>query len=104
MALTDDETTAAWQAMRTVVDPELAIDIVAMGLVYDIREEDGEVVAEITLTTPGCPVADSLPAEAARALGAALPARRSRVQVVWEPQWTPEMIEPEAAQALGIKF
>lgn len=93
----------ARRALRTVLDPELGIDIVALGLIYDIREDDGRLVVEMTLTTPGCPVSQSLPQEAARALDLELPAEESRdaqVRVVWDPPWTPERMEPGAMDAL----
>ncbi|HEX2849967.1 MAG TPA: iron-sulfur cluster assembly protein [Acidimicrobiales bacterium] len=88
-------------ALRFVVDPELGLDIVELGLVYDIRVDDGVVVAEMTLTTPGCPVSESLPAEARAALAGAFQSP-VRVDVVWDPPWTPERISPAAAMALGF--
>jgi metal-sulfur cluster biosynthetic enzyme len=92
------------QALRGVVDPELGLDIVAMGLVYDIREEDGRLVVEMTLTTPGCPVSESLPDDAWSAAADALgPAGLVTldVRVVWDPPWTPELLSAEAKASLG---
>lgn len=92
-------------ALRTVYDPELGIDIVALGLVYDVRLEAGRVVVEMTLTTPGCPVSDSLPDEAAMVVADALGpggAAQVDVRVVWDPPWTPERMRPAAATALGF--
>jgi Iron-sulfur cluster assembly protein len=60
---------AAWEALRCVYDPELCLDVVSLGLVYEIREERGNVVVEMTLTTPGCPVSESLPIEARGGVG-----------------------------------
>ncbi|MCZ7526394.1 MAG: metal-sulfur cluster assembly factor [Acidimicrobiia bacterium] len=95
----------ARQALRTVYDPELGLDVVSMGLVYDLRLEDGRLVVEMTLTTPGCPVAESLPGQAARAVADALgpDAPEVDLRVVWDPPWTPERLEPEAAAALGFR-
>jgi metal-sulfur cluster biosynthetic enzyme len=104
MDMTDDNDPRidrAYAALRFVVDPELGLDIVELGLVYDVRIEDGVVVAEMTLTTPGCPVSESLPAEARAELVRAFEAP-VRLDVVWDPPWTPEMISPAAAMALGF--
>ncbi len=91
-------------ALREVYDPELGLDVVSLGLVYDVRVEDDRVVIEMTLTTPGCPVSESLPQQALAAAGDALAGSGLAVdlQVVWEPPWTPDMLEPEAAAMLGF--
>lgn len=94
---------AAWNALRNVYDPELAVDIVALGLVYGVREEGDEVVLEITLTTPGCPVAETIPADALAAVTEAVGSEMEvRVEIVWEPPWTPDRMEPDAAAKLGF--
>jgi metal-sulfur cluster biosynthetic enzyme len=92
----------ARNALRFVVDPELGLDIVDLGLVYDIRLEDDGLLVEMTLTTPGCPVSESLPAEACQTLESTLGVP-VRVVVVWDPPWTPERIDPGAAAALGLR-
>lgn len=94
-----------WDALRGVYDPEIGLDIVALGLVYDVRLEDDDIiVVDMTLTTAGCPVAESLPNEAADAVVAALAGESYQIQVrlVWDPPWTPERIDQEAAQAAGL--
>ena len=95
---------AVLHALGRVYDPELGLDVVSLGLVYDVREEDGRVVVEMTLTTPGCPVSDMLPAEAGQAVAAAVGplGLASEVQVVWDPPWTPERLSQEAAACLGF--
>jgi metal-sulfur cluster biosynthetic enzyme len=93
---------AARAALHGVVDPELALDIVDLGLVYAIREEGGGVAVEMTLTTPGCPVSESLPVDARRVLEEALGVP-VRVDVVWDPPCTPDCIAAEAAAALGLR-
>jgi metal-sulfur cluster biosynthetic enzyme len=95
---------AVLDALGCVYDPELGLDVVSLGLVYDVREEDGRVVVDMTLTTPGCPVSDMLPAEAGQAVAAAVGplGLASEVRVVWDPPWTPERLSPEAAACLGF--
>src|SRR3546814_20658792 len=86
------------------MDPELGLDIVGMGLVYDIREEGGRVVVDMTLTTPGCPVSETLPTQAWEAAGDVLgPAGFAEVDVnlVWDPPWTTERLTAEVADTLG---
>ncbi len=96
---------AAWQALRGVFDPELSVDVVSLGLVYDIRDEHGGVVVEMTLTTPGCPVSESLPDIARAAIHEAIgPGADVQVQVVWEPPWNPSMMDDTAASALGLRL
>lgn len=94
---------AAWEALAGVYDPELGLDVVSLGLVYDVRAEDGTVVVEMTLTTPGCPASESLPEMARAAIIDATDATVGvDVQVVWEPPWNPGMMNEAAASALGF--
>ena len=100
----DSPVGAAWNALAGVYDPELYLDVVSLGLVYDVRADDGILVVEMTMTTPGCPVSETLPAEAAeairRATAGSLPVE---VRVVWEPPWDPSMMDDAAASALGFQ-
>ena len=95
---------AAWNALAGVYDPELYLDLVSLGLVYRVREEDGTLIVEMTMTTPGCPVSESLPQEAEAAVrqaaGDSVPVE---VRVVWEPPWNPAMMDEAAAAALGFR-
>lgn len=93
-------------ALREVIDPELGMDVVSLGLVYDIHLENGSVVIDMTLTTPGCPVSESLPLEAQDAATAVTMLHgfgEARVDVVWDPPWCPDMIEEEVARELGLR-
>jgi metal-sulfur cluster biosynthetic enzyme len=102
---TSDELDAVRQALSSVYDPELGLDIVSLGLVYEVRAEDNRVVIDMTLTTPGCPVSESLPDQAAVAAGGALGIggfARVDLRVVWDPAWTPERLTPDAATRLGF--
>ncbi len=97
-----DTVARVYEALGNVWDPELGIDIVSLGLVYDVRVDEQGVVVDMTLTTPGCPVSDSLPWEVRQMLSWALPEMPSRVNLVWEPPWTPERLSEKAASALGF--
>ena len=96
---------AVLEGLGRVLDPELGLDVVSLGLVYGIEDEDGRVVVEMTLTTPGCPVSEMLPSEAAEVVADALAplGLSSEVRVVWDPPWTPERLSDEAAGYLGIR-
>ncbi len=95
---------AAWDALRGVYDPELYLDVVSLGLVYDVRAEAGTVVVEMTMTTPGCPAAEVLPEMARVAVAGAVDgAVAVDVRVVWDPPWSPAMIDEAAAAALGFR-
>lgn len=91
------------EALGQVWDPELGIDIVNLGLVYDVRVEDDTVTVDMTLTTPGCPVSESLPEEAEAAVRSAVADRDVAIQIVWEPAWTPERLSPAASETLGFR-
>ncbi len=100
----DDPVSAAWNALAGVYDPELYLDVVSLGLVYGVHVDDGILVVEMTMTTPGCPVSESLPEEARdavqQAAGDSLPVC---VRVVWDPPWDPSMMDDTAASALGFR-
>ncbi len=95
---------AAWDALRGVYDPELYLDVVSLGLVYDVRAEGSTVVVEMTMTTPGCPASEVLPEMARTAIADAVDgAVEVDVRVVWDPPWSPAMIDGAAAAALGFR-
>lgn len=89
-------------ALGNVWDPELGIDVVSLGLIYDVRVGESGIEVDMTLTTPGCPVSEYLPAEARETLIRALPEFPIRVDVVWEPMWTPARLSEDASRALGF--
>ncbi len=96
---------SAWDALKCVYDPELYLDIVSLGLVYDIREKNGGVSVDMTLTTEGCPASESLSEAARMAISERLgEAVEVEVNVVWDPPWSPALIDKEAAAALGFKI
>lgn len=102
-----DEQTV-WEALKTCFDPEIPVNIVDLGLVYDLSVEPtatgGKAVeVKMTLTAPGCGMGPVI-AEDARQKIAALPTVESaRVHIVWDPQWTPQMISAEGRKKLGIE-
>ena len=99
---------SVWAALKTCFDPEIPVNIVDLGLVYDlsIAKSPGgghAVDVKMTLTAPGCGMGPVI-AEDARQKIASLPAVESaRVHIVWDPVWTPQMISPVGRKALGLE-
>lgn len=99
---------AVWDALRTCFDPEIPVNIVDLGLVYDLAIEKTpagahDVQVKMTLTAPGCGMGPVI-AEDARQKIAALPTVESaKVHIVWDPQWTPQMISETGRKALGLE-
>lgn len=92
-----------FSALGNVFDPELGLDIVSLGLVYDVRVDGDRIEIDMTLTTPGCPVSESLPTEAQDAVRAVLPPDADvQINVVWDPPWTTERLTPRAMEQLGF--
>lgn len=93
----------AIQALRTVYDPEVPVNVYDLGLVYAIdASPEGDVLVRMTLTSPMCPVAESLPGEAEQKLRAVPGVRSVRVEVVWDPPWGPHLMSEAARLALGF--
>jgi metal-sulfur cluster biosynthetic enzyme len=88
-------------ALAHVLDPELCLDIVSLGLVQDVRVDGRVVDIDMTLTTPGCPVSEQLPGEAQAAVQSVLGDAAVQVNLVWDPPWTPERLSPTALRQLG---
>lgn len=81
------------EALREVIDPEVGLDIVTMGLVYDVEVDDGHAIITHTLTTPGCPLERYI-TDAIRAVVYAQPGiNQVTTRLVWEPRWTPAVME-----------
>ena len=90
------------EALRHVVDPEIGINVVDLGLVYETARQDGEVRVAMTMTTPACPLGESLTAEAAAAIRRFVGGVSSvSVELVWEPPWDPSMMSGAAREQLG---
>lgn len=90
------------QMLTTIFDPEIPINIYEMGLIYDLDiTTDGDVVIRMTLTSPTCPVAESLPPEVESKVGSVEGVRTVKVDLTWEPPWTPERMSEAAKLELG---
>jgi FeS assembly SUF system protein len=91
------------EALKTVRDPEIPMDLVELGLIYElIVKKGGTVYVEMTLTTPACPVAASMPGEVERAIRTVPGVSDVRVKLVWTPPWGPELMSDEARLELGM--
>ncbi len=92
-----------YEALRQCFDPEIPVNIVDLGLVYDVAVNDeGRVRVKMTLTSQGCPAAQSIPDNVKAKVGAVPEVSDVAVDVVWEPAWNPSMISAAAKQQLGI--
>lgn len=91
------------EALRTVYDPEIPVNIYELGLVYrcDV-DDDGDVEVEMTLTAPGCPVAGEMPGQVQSVVKAVQGVGDVKVELVWEPAWDPSRMSDEARLALGM--
>lgn len=90
-------------ALKQVHDPEIPVNIYDLGLVYnvDVREE-GSVDVQMTLTTPNCPEAQSIPGYVQQAVESVPGVSKANVEIVWEPQWDKEMMSDAAKLQLGF--
>lgn len=95
---------AVAEALRTVYDPEIPVNIYELGLIYtiDIGEETGNAMIEMTLTAPGCPVAGILPQQVADAAASVPGIAEVEVKLVWDPPWDMDKMSDEAKVALGM--
>ena len=92
------------EALEMVIDPELGIDFVNLGLIYDIRfQQDGYTEIDMTLTTMGCPLADLLTDQIYDAMKEVPEVTKTEVKLVWTPAWTIEKMSRYARIALGIR-
>jgi len=90
-------------ALQTVFDPEIPVDIYELGLIYNIKLEDsGNVDIMMTLTSPACPVAESLPSEVRQKVKDVEGINEVNINLVWEPPWNKDMMSEEAKLNLGF--
>jgi metal-sulfur cluster biosynthetic enzyme len=91
-----------WEQLKSVIDPELGLNIVDLGLIYDVEIEDGLATVTMTLTSPGCPAGGMIMSGAQEAARGAEGVDEADVRLVWKPFWTPDRIDPEIRAALGF--
>jgi metal-sulfur cluster biosynthetic enzyme len=90
-------------ALRKVKDPELNLNIVDLGLVYDIvADADGKVDVDMSLTSPGCPAGPQIMGDVERAVKGVAGVTNMNINLVWDPMWTPERIEPRVRAYMGL--
>jgi probable FeS assembly SUF system protein SufT len=99
---------AVWQALKTCFDPEIPVNIVDLGLVYDLNIEEApaggkKVDVKMTLTAPGCGMGPMIAEDARRKIADLPDVREAKVFIVWDPVWNPRMISAEGRQVLGLE-
>ncbi len=99
MAVTEKD---VQEALKTVKDPELGLNLVVLGLVYDIDVQGAHVDTRISLTSPMCPVADQIVENAEAAILGVDGVETAKVQLTFDPPWTPERISPLIRSSLGL--
>ena len=91
------------EVLKSVYDPEIPVDIYELGLIYDVEvSEDGDATVTMTLTTPHCPVAESMPSEVELRVLSVPGIRDAVVNLVWDPPWDPSKMSDEARLELGM--
>lgn len=93
------------EALRTVYDPEIPVNIFELGLIYKVDvDDDDRIRIDMTLTSPMCPVAETLPEEVKAKVEAVQGVTGASVEVVWDPPWHPSMMTEEAQLELGMLY
>ncbi len=92
-----------WDILKKVLDPEIGLNLVDLGLIYGVNvSDDDKIDIQMTLTTPGCPLHATL-SEQVSSLVQSLGAKSVKVNLVWDPPWNPDMITAEGKKFLGYK-
>lgn len=92
---------ACLESLKRVIDPEIGVNIVDVGLVYRVEPSDDKIEVEFTLTTPGCPLADTIENDIKRVLSEDTGVQEIVLSLVWSPPWTIEFMSEEARLELG---
>lgn len=100
----DDSTLAAnvIDSLREIYDPEIPVNIYDLGLIYRVQIEKGDAEIDMTLTTPGCPVAQSFPGMVESTIRKVPGVKSAKVELVWDPPWTQDQLSEEARLQLGL--
>ena len=93
---------AVIDALKEIYDPEIPVNIYDLGLIYNVEIDEGHVMVTMTLTTPHCPVAESMPGEVELRVGAVPGVGDVEVNLVWDPPWDPGKMSDEAKLELGM--
>ena len=101
-AASDETHAAVVAAIKTCYDPEIPVDIYELGLIYDVRIDEGHAKITMTLTSPMCPVAEILPAQVLEIVRAAPGVSDAEIDLVWDPPWDPSMMSEAARLQLGF--
>lgn len=92
---------AVMEVLKDVYDPEIPVNVVDLGLVYDLKVEDDVVHVTMTMTAPGCPFHTELSNDAREKILAGTGARDAEIDIVWDPPWTPDRISDDGKKMLG---
>ena len=87
--------------LENVIDPELGINMVDLGLIYNIKIEQGKISVDMTLTTPGCPMAGMIAGSVEQEIRKTFEDADVEVSLVWDPPWSPDLLSPSAKEQLG---
>jgi len=90
------------EALKSVIDPELGVSIVDLGLIYDVRYENGEAEVEMTLTSPGCPLAPVIDKKIKDAIKNVPEVKDLTVELVWDPPWSRDLMSDELKAEFGF--
>jgi probable FeS assembly SUF system protein SufT len=107
----EDETVSeamVWEQLKEVYDPEIPINVVELGLIYDLQINplptgESKIFVQMTLTAPGCGMGPSIAQDAQQRIEALPGVAEAEVRVVWDPPWTPDMISPEGRKKMGME-
>ena len=90
------------ECIKTVMDPEIPVNLYDLGLIYSIKNSNNNIVIEMTLTNPNCPVAGQMPENVAKSIEKIVGLRSLEVKLVWNPPWTKDLMSEDAKLALDI--